>query len=158
MRGEYGTGAFRMSFPRSRKRHRPSVREEPVEIIESPPTAQEYLALRVKAGLSPKSVKAAEIGLPNSLYAVQFRTDGKLVAMGRVVGDGPCFFQVVDIAVDPDYQGRGLGRAVMERVDTYLRSTTLDGSYVSLIADQPEFYRKVGYKGTVPSIGMYKTF
>ncbi|HBN5712980.1 hypothetical protein Q4R38_08770 [Morganella morganii] len=31
---------------------------------ERAPSAQEYCALRIKAGLSAKSLKAAEIGLP----------------------------------------------------------------------------------------------
>lgn len=32
------------------------------------PSPEEYCEMRVKAGLSPKSLQAAEIGLPNSLY------------------------------------------------------------------------------------------
>ncbi|WP_373454357.1 hypothetical protein [Cereibacter changlensis] len=27
--------------------------------------------------------------------------------MGRLIGDGGCFFQIVDIAVDPSHQGQG---------------------------------------------------
>jgi len=57
------------------------------------------------------------MGLPNSLYAVQFRLDGELIAMGRVIGDGGCFFQIVDIAVDPAHQGQGLGRRIMEHIE-----------------------------------------
>ena len=33
--------------------------------------------------------------------------------MGRVIGDGGLFFQVVDIAVEPAHQGRGLGKAIV---------------------------------------------
>lgn len=32
--------------------------------------------------------------------------------MGRAVGDG-LFYQIVDIAVDPAHQRRGLGKAIM---------------------------------------------
>lgn len=32
----------------------------------------------------------------------------RAVGMGRVIGDGGCFFQIVDIAVDPADQGQGL--------------------------------------------------
>ncbi|MDF5607406.1 GNAT family N-acetyltransferase, partial [Vibrio parahaemolyticus] len=52
------------------------------------PSPEEYCEMRVKAGLSPKSLQAAEIGLPNSLYGVSIRDEGALIAMGRVVGDG----------------------------------------------------------------------
>ena len=109
--------------------------------------------------MSPRSLAAAEVGLPSSLYAITIRDGEKLVAMGRVVGDGGCNFEVVDVAVDPAYQGKGLGRRVMEHVDTYLKSATLEGSYVSMIADEPGFYEKLGYSLVAPgSQGMVKKF
>ncbi|HAS6364360.1 TPA: GNAT family N-acetyltransferase, partial [Vibrio vulnificus] len=98
-----------------------------------------------------KSLKAATIALPNSLYGISIRNGDELIAMGRVVGDGACNFEVVDVAVDPSYQGRGLGRKVMEYIDSYLSSVALDGSYVSMIADEPAFYEKLGYKLVSPS-------
>ncbi|QRG83600.1 GNAT family N-acetyltransferase [Vibrio diabolicus] len=123
------------------------------------PSPKEYCDMRVKAGLSPKSLKAAEIGLPNSLYSVSVRDEGKLIAMGRVVGDGACNFEIVDVAVDSDYQGNGLGRKVMEYIDGYLSSVALEGSYVSMISDEPVFYEKLGYRLVAPkSQGMTKKF
>ncbi|THB76762.1 MAG: N-acetyltransferase [Desulfobulbaceae bacterium] len=129
-----------------------------MQCFESPPTITEYLDLRSKAGLSPKSREAAEVGLANSLYVVQLRADDKLIAMGRVVGDGGCFFEIVDIAVLPEYQSQGLGKKIMTSIDAYLQSATYEGSYVSMIADQPEFYERLGYKRTSPSEGMYKRY
>ncbi|MFC6633202.1 GNAT family N-acetyltransferase [Microbulbifer taiwanensis] len=65
----------------------------------------------------------------------------------------------MDVAVDPDYQGQGLGRKVMQYIDSYLSSVALKGSYVSMIADEPEFYEKLGYKLVSPSSqGMTKKF
>lgn len=123
------------------------------------PSPEEYCEMRVVAGLSPKSIEAAERGLPNSLYGVSVRDGEKLIAMGRVVGDGACNFEVVDVAVDPNYQGMGLGRKVMEYIDKYLSSVALEGSYVSMIADEPEFYEKLGYRLVSPaSQGMTKRF
>ena len=43
--------------------------------------------------------------LPNTVFAVVIRKDGEAVGMGRVVGDGGLFFQVVDIAVLPEHHG-----------------------------------------------------
>ncbi|MFW7525051.1 GNAT family N-acetyltransferase [Vibrio ostreicida] len=123
------------------------------------PSAEEYCYMRVRAGLSAKSLQAASIGLPNSLYAISIRDRGQLIAMGRVVGDGGCNFEVVDIAVDPSYQGQGLGRDVMMHIDHYLSSVTLQGSYVSMIADVPNFYQRLGYRLVSPSSqGMTKKF
>ncbi|EJK2114106.1 GNAT family N-acetyltransferase [Vibrio navarrensis] len=130
-----------------------------IKYEEKAPSPQEFCEMRVKAGLSPKSLKAATIALPNSLYAISVRDGDLLVAMGRVVGDGACNFEIVDVAVDPKYQGQGLGRKVMEHIDNYLASVALKGSYVSMIADEPEFYEKLGYKLVSPSSqGMTKKF
>ncbi|PHM51572.1 GNAT family N-acetyltransferase [Xenorhabdus sp. KK7.4] len=128
-----------------------------IEVTEVLPTAQEYIILRERAGLSAKSIKAAEKGLPNSLFSICLRDEGKLIGMGRVIGDGACFFEIVDIMIDPDYQSKGLGKTVMNRIDVWLETQALPGSYVSLIADKPEFYEKMGYKLTSPQAqGMYR--
>ncbi|KZN39717.1 GNAT family N-acetyltransferase [Pseudoalteromonas luteoviolacea] len=124
------------------------------------PTPQEYCEMRLKAGLSGKSLEAAQIGLKNSLYGVSIRNENnELIAMGRVVGDGACNFEIVDVAVDPAFQGAGLGRKVMESIDNYLESAVFEGSYVSMIADEPVFYEKLGYRLVAPkSQGMTKKF
>lgn len=128
-----------------------------VDVLEQAPLPEEYCQLRVAAGLSEKSLAAAEIGLENGLYSLCIRDQGVLIGMGRVIGDGACFFQVVDIAVDPAYQGCGLGKLIMERIDGYLQSVAQKGSYVSLIGDKPGFYEKLGYQHTAPAgYGMYK--
>lgn len=77
--------------------------------------------------------------------------------MGRLVGDGGCFFQVTDIAVDPDHQGRGLGKLIMAGIMEYVDSELPKTAYVSLIADVPanKLYEKVGFAETAPrSVGM----
>ncbi|GAD75828.1 putative acetyltransferase [Vibrio azureus NBRC 104587] len=126
---------------------------------EKVPTPEEYCAMRMKAGLSAKSLQAAQSGLPNTLYAISIREEGELIAMGRVVGDGGCNFEIVDVAVSPSYQRQGLGRKVMEYIDGYLSLAVMEGSYVSMIADEPLFYEKLGYRLVSPkSHGMTKKF
>ena len=77
--------------------------------------------------------------------------------MGRVIGDGGCFYQVVDIAVHPDYQRQGIGFQVMARLMEQLRSNAPASAYVSLIADGEacRLYEKFGFEFTAPaSVGM----
>ncbi|MFS9669707.1 GNAT family N-acetyltransferase, partial [Klebsiella pneumoniae] len=77
--------------------------------------------LRVASGLSPKSAEAAARGLPNTRFGVQLLHGDEVVGRGRVVGDGGTAFQVVDIAVLPAHQGRGLGKRIMQEIATWLR-------------------------------------
>jgi ribosomal protein S18 acetylase RimI-like enzyme len=77
--------------------------------------------------------------------------------MGRIVGDGGCNFEIVDMAVHPDFQRQGLGKRIMESLMTYLRETAPKTAYVSLIADDgaPALYRQFGFEFTAPaSVGM----
>ncbi|UYB50955.1 GNAT family N-acetyltransferase [Xanthomonas sp. AM6] len=121
------------------------------------PSVEDYRRLRVAAGLSPKSQEAAVRGLPNSCFAVTVRHQGRAVGMGRIVGDGGCFFQIVDIAVEPAHQRRGLGRRIMAALHDWLSAHAAEGAYVSLIADGDarHLYAQFGFVETAPaSVGM----
>jgi ribosomal protein S18 acetylase RimI-like enzyme len=73
--------------------------------------------------------------------------------MGRVIGDGGRFFQVVDIAVLPQHQRRGIGNAILVHLLDRIRSQAPPGAYVSLLADAPgrRLYAKHGFRETAPS-------
>lgn len=129
----------------------------PYRILHAIPSIETYQALRVGAGLSAKSTEAAARGLPNSLFAVQILHEDTPVGMGRVIGDGGTAFQVVDIAVLPAHQGRGLGKAIMREISGFLADAVPQSGYVSLIADGPaqDLYAQFGFVPTAPaSIGM----
>ncbi|MBD7989391.1 GNAT family N-acetyltransferase [Ochrobactrum sp. Sa2BUA5] len=121
------------------------------------PSVEEYLHLRAVAGLSPFSKEAAIQGLTGTAFAVVVVHEDKAIGMGRLIGDGGCFFQVVDIAVDPQHQGRGLGKAIMDAIMQHVNAELPDSAYVSLIADVPanKLYEKFGFQETAPrSLGM----
>lgn len=127
-----------------------------VEIKAEIPGADEYCALRVAAGLSPRTPIAARLGLPGTLHAVCARDGGTLIGMGRVVG---CNFEIVDVAVHPDYQRQGYGFRIMEALMHYLHEHAPESAYVSLIADRgaPTLYEKFGFEFTAPnSVAMAK--
>lgn len=129
-----------------------------IRVIRDAPSVQDYVKLREQAGLSPRSAEGAEVGLRNSLFAVSLYDPEGLVGMGRVIGDGGCFMQVVDIAVHPDAQGQGLGSRIVGEIVGYLETSAPPLAYVSLIADPPadRLYRKFGFEYTAPqSHGMF---
>ena len=98
--------------------------------------------------------------MPNSLYAVCVRSGDRLIGMGRVVGDDGLNFEIVDMAVHPEFQRQGLGLRIMHRLMTWLHDSAPDTAYVSLIADHgaPALYKKFGFEMTAPvSQGMALT-
>ena len=121
------------------------------------PEVKEFQQLRLDCGLSARSDQAASKGLPNSLFSTTVREGDRLIAMGRVVGDGGCNFEVVDIAVHPEFQRQGVAQTVMQAIMNYLKDHAPESAYVSLIADNhsPALYSKFGFRPTAPaSIGM----
>lgn len=126
------------------------------QTIEQVASVDDFIRLRDISGLSPRSREAAKIGLPNSLYGVKITFNDEVVGMGRVVGDGALNFEVVDVAVDPAHQGKGLGRMIMQNIMNYLDKTAQKNAYITLMADVPALYEKFGFKLSRPnSEGMY---
>jgi ribosomal protein S18 acetylase RimI-like enzyme len=116
-----------------------------VKVIKKVPSVEDFLRLRIISGLTPRPAKAVKKALPNSLFGVHLIIDDKTVGMGRVVGDGALNFEIVDVAVDPQYQGQGLGRLVMQNIMRYLDANAPEGAYITLLADVPELYTKFGF-------------
>jgi len=127
------------------------------ELVTGAPSVEDYRRLRRVTGLSEKSLEAAEAGLPNSWFAVTVQLDGRPVGMGRVIGDGGTAFQIVDIAVEPQHQGKGLGKQIMTALVEQIHAKAPPTAYVSLIADGDarHLYGKFGFEPVMPaSIGM----
>jgi len=128
------------------------------EIVSAVPDPATYLALRAAGGLSGYPLETAIAGLAGGWHSVLvMKKDGAPVGMGRIVGDGGCFFQITDIVVRPEHQGNGLGKAIMQALMDELAARAPKGAYVSLIADVPanRLYEQFGFVETAPrSIGM----
>jgi ribosomal protein S18 acetylase RimI-like enzyme len=126
-------------------------------LIERVPTVDEYCRLRIAAGMTPRSAEAGSHGLPNTLFGVVIEKESEAVGIGRAIGDGGLFFQLVDIAVHPDHQARGLGKKIVSNLVERLRAYVPAEAYLSLIADGDAkyLYAQFGFEPTAPaSIGM----
>ena len=117
---------------------------------------QTYCHLRVQTGLSPKTEAAAALGLRNSLCCVAVintANNNEIIGMGRLVGDGACHCQVVDICVLPEHQKKGLGKLIMNKLDAYIQANIPDSCYINLIADGEAYrlYEHYGFKEVWPA-------
>ena len=129
-----------------------------IEIVEEKIPIVLYQTMRVTCGLSAKTEEACQIGLDNSLYSIMLKEDENVIGIGRVIGDGGCFCQVVDICVIPEKQGKGIGKLIMENISKFIKTKLPKSCYTSLIADGDAsfLYEKFGFQDTMPeSRGMY---
>jgi ribosomal protein S18 acetylase RimI-like enzyme len=134
---------------------------DPYLLIPKAPSVDDYCRLRTETGLGLKTEAAAKRGLAGTLFGVSIHFDGEVVGMGRVVGDGGLFYQIVDIGVLPAHRGKGLGKRILKSLIDYLVENAPESAYVSLLADGEahRLYRQFGFAPTAPrSIGMFRRF
>lgn len=87
-------------------------------------TAEQFCLLQESVGFGKPDLKQSEICLRNSLYSLSVEIDNKIVGMGRIVGDGARNFYIQDINIHPDYQGQGIGKAIVKKLLLYIKSYT----------------------------------
>jgi GNAT superfamily N-acetyltransferase len=116
--------------------------------IERTPTVQEYNDVRMRAGLTTKDELAAERGLRNTLFGICVLHEKQVVAIGRVIGDGGLFYDIVDVAVAAEHQGNGVGKMIMDRLMSYVHANARPSTLVCLMANRglAPFYEKYGFK------------
>ena len=73
-----------------------------------------------------------------------YTSDNELIAFGRTVDDGIYYALLVDVVVHPDFQGKGLGRKIVD----YLKSKLAGYNFITLTAapEKDGFYKKLGWK------------
>ncbi|MBY9075162.1 GNAT family N-acetyltransferase [Nocardioides sp. WL0053] len=123
------------------------------------PTPTDYVRLRQDSGLTPRTLEQANRALPGSWVACHVIDveDGATVGMGRLIGDGGWYFHVVDMAVLPPHQRRGIGNQVLTWLLDRVREAAPPGACVSLMADPPgrRLYARHGFaENRDLSIGM----
>ena len=148
------------------------------------PSPEDYNALRQASGLGSFSLAAATLGLPNSLFTIVLyhhpesphdattgppasnstpvkTLESEIIGMGRVTGDGGCFYQVTDICVLPSHRGKGFGKVIMAEIEKWLRENVPKSGFVALLADGDAYrlYEQFGFRLSAPaSLGMSRVF
>lgn len=124
------------------------------------PTPQEHRALGERVGWADTFRWDA---MPASLAGsccgtVAVTSDGTVVGMGRVVGDGAFFFYLQDLAVDPEHRARGIGRELTERLLAQVRVIAGGDAFLGLFATESAvpLYRRAGFDDQTQMRGMWQ--
>lgn len=71
---------------------------------------------------------------------------GRQIAMARAVTDYGTTYCLCDVIVDPAWQGKGVGRAMLEQIQAHPALPHLRGVLVS--RDAQDFYSRFGFEKT----------
>lgn len=112
-------------------------------------SAEDYNVLRVSAGWAPIHPEQAAAGINGSSYIVAAAEGGKTVGTARLIWDGGYAALIKDVLVLPEYQGKGIGREMMNKIIAWLKEQLKPGYIlqVDMMASEGKepFYEKFGF-------------
>ena len=113
-------------------------------------TAEEFCRLRESVGFQKLTKEQAKTVLSNTSFLVNAVCDGKSVGIVRVLTDMLTDAYITDVIVSPDFQGRGLGRKLLDQVVSRLKEISVSNVKLacSLYANpgKEPFYEKLGFQ------------
>lgn len=111
-------------------------------------TVEEYNCLRESVGWGTFPYQQVCQAFQQSVKIVSLSIDQKVVGMGRLIGDG-IYYLIVDVVIDPIYQGKGLGKKILNLlIDTAYEDMIGERASIQLIAatGKESFYEKFGFE------------
>ena len=112
-------------------------------------SVEDYNALRISAGWMVINPEQAQAGLDGSAFIIAANDGRKIVGMARLVWDGGYAALIKDVLVLPEYQGKGIGKHLMEQIISYLKEQMKSGWGIAIdlmsAIGKEEFYEKFGF-------------
>lgn len=128
------------------------------ELVDNVLSSEDFIRLKVATGFIDRPLQQVEQALKNGLFNVSAICDGKVVGMGRLVGDGAMYWYLQEIIVLPEYQGKGIGKSIVNRLIEHIQSSAIPGTKIeaglTAVKGKEPFYEKFGF--TVCTTGMKK--
>ena len=112
-------------------------------------TAEEFISLWESVWDGAPTFEQVKLGLEHTLFRVSVWDGDKVVAMARMIGDLGLDYYIKDVVVRPEYQGRGIGRRMINELLKFINDNGVPGTeiFVELCAmpDKIPFYEKFGF-------------
>ncbi|MDD9877865.1 MAG: GNAT family N-acetyltransferase [Magnetovibrio sp.] len=114
---------------------------------------EELAALYRAAPLGDKPPGELELVFTNSRYVCFLHDGGRLVGAGRALADGRDCSYICDVALLPDYQGRGLGAEIVGRLVE--RSEGHKKIILYSVPGTEPFYERFGFRRMTTAMAIF---
>jgi GNAT superfamily N-acetyltransferase len=113
-------------------------------------TAEQFIELWQAVGWGEgPALEQTRLAMEHTLFRVSIFDGDKIIAMARVIGDMGLDYYIKDVVVRPEYQGKGLGRMLINEILKFISENGIKGTdiFVELCAmpDKIPFYKKFGF-------------
>lgn len=120
-----------------------------IRLEENKIDVEEYNYLYDSVGWGHYESEVALEALKNNIYSVTVYDDEKVIGYGRIIGDKTIFLYIHDVMVIPEYQSKGIGTAIMNKllgkIDELKKVNPSMRVYLGASKNREEFYKKFGF-------------
>jgi GNAT superfamily N-acetyltransferase len=105
-----------------------------------------------EVGMAYNSVEIKELAFSRSHAVVFVRDEDQLIGFGRAISDGVCQAALYDVAVLPAYQGKGIGKLIINQL-----VGKCHGCNVILYASpgKEQFYEKLNFRRMKTAMALF---
>ncbi|WP_224816951.1 GNAT family N-acetyltransferase [Hasllibacter sp. MH4015] len=118
-----------------------------IRLSNDPPPPETFAQMRASCGWQLVPTHRARAALDASLLHVTAWEGDALVGMARVVGDGVLNAYIQDVVVADSHRGKGIARAIVERLMADLSELLPKGTTIGLmaVAGVEPLYERAGF-------------
>lgn len=120
-----------------------------MKILENIDNVEEYNYLFDIVGWGSYPKEISKKALSNNIYSVSIYDNDNIIGYGRLIGDGIIFLYIHDIMVKPEYQGKGIGKTIMQKLLSKVEELRKENPdlllYLGASKGKEDFYRKCGF-------------
>ena len=121
-----------------------------IVLLENKLTVEQFCNLQEMVGFGRPDARQTEKAIKNSIYSISISLGEEVIGMGRLVGDGARIFYIQDVCIKPEFQRKGIGKLVVEKLLDYIKNNSIENSTVTvgLMAAKGKegFYQKLGFR------------
>ena len=112
-------------------------------------TGELFAHFRSQIGWGITTPQQAQKAVSNTYFSVVAFDGDNAVGIGRLIGDGAVIWYVQDMIVLPQYQGRGIGSTILNKLIDFATVNNIPDSNfrIALMSakGKEEFYQKFGF-------------
>ena len=113
-------------------------------------SAEEFINLWNSVWDEPPTLEQTKLAMEHSIFRISIFDADKIIGMARLIGDMGLSYYVKDVVVRPEYQGKGIGRILMNELLKFINDNGIKNTeiFVELCAmpDKIPFYEKFGFE------------
>ncbi len=115
---------------------------------EEVPETEKFMALFLSTGWNDSYKLSADelaMALKQSWFTFAAYDKNHLVGFGRIICDGIVHALILDLIILPEYQGKGLGKFILEKLVDKCKQHQIRDIQLFSAKDKAEFYKKSGF-------------